>query len=122
MNHEQIRQFCLKMKGAKESFPFDETTLVFKVEGKMFLLLSLDSNPPEFNVKCAPEKAVELRGRYGGVKPGYHMNKTHWNTITSDGSVSSKLIGQWISDSYELIVAGLPKKLQAKLVGKTPKK
>src|ERR1043165_8430686 len=100
MDHEQIREYCLSMKGVKESLPFDEHTLVFKVGGKMFLLLSLDSNPPEFNVKCRPEKAIELRGRYANVRPGFHMNKTHWNTVVSDGSAPAKLLMEWISDSY----------------------
>jgi predicted DNA-binding protein (MmcQ/YjbR family) len=116
MDHEQIREFCLAKADVKESLPFDEHTLVFKVGGKMFLLLSLDSNPPEFNVKCSPDKALELRAHYIQVKPGYHMNKTHWNTVTANNSLSNKLIEEWINDSYELIVAGLPKKTREKYI------
>jgi predicted DNA-binding protein (MmcQ/YjbR family) len=121
MDHEQIREFCLAKYDVKESLPFDEHTLVFKVGGKMFLLLSLDSNPPEFNVKCSPDKALELRARYANVKPGFHMNKTHWNTVIADHSLSTKLIEEWINDSYELIVSGLPKKIREKFITKVKK-
>ena len=81
MNIEQIREYCLKKKGVTEEFPFDEETLVFKVMGKIFLLASLDSIPLQFNLKCKPEKAIELREEYEAVRPDYHMNKRHWNTI-----------------------------------------
>jgi predicted DNA-binding protein (MmcQ/YjbR family) len=109
MHHEEIRAYCLLKPGVEECFPFDETTLVFKVGGKMFLLLSLDANPPEMNVKCEPEKALELRGRYDCVQPGYHMSKKHWNTVSCDGSLPRKIIFGWINDSYELVLASLPK-------------
>ena len=99
MNIEQIRENCLKKKGVTEEFPFDEETLVFKVMGKMFLLASLDTVPLQINLKCNPEKAIELREEYESVEPGYHMNKAHWNTITLDGTVPAKKIFEWINNS-----------------------
>ena len=109
MNIEQIREYCLKKKGVFEEFPFDEETLVFKVAGKIFLLASLESIPLQINLKCDPEKAIELREEYEAVQPGYHMNKAHWNTIILDGTVPSKKIFEWIDDSYNLVVSGLNK-------------
>ena len=109
MNIEQIREYCLKKKGVFEEFPFDEETLVFKVAGKIFLLASLESIPLQINLKCDPEKAIELREEYEAVQPGYHMNKAHWNTIILDGTVPAKKIFEWIDDSYNLVVSGLKK-------------
>ncbi|MBK8363886.1 MAG: MmcQ/YjbR family DNA-binding protein [Bacteroidetes bacterium] len=103
MNIEQLRQYCMGKTDVEEGFPFGETVLVFKVNGKMFLLLPLDTEGLQFNVKCDPEKAIELRSEFPCVKPGFHMNKTHWNTVYVDGTVSDKLIKEWIDDSYELI-------------------
>lgn len=111
MNIEDIRSYCLAKKGTEETFPFDEDTLVFKVMGKMYLLTNLDGDL-SVNLKCDPEKAVELREHYPAVMPGYHMSKTHWNTVLIDGSVPEKLIYQWIDASYDLIVASLTKKLR----------
>lgn len=109
-----IREYCLKKKGVTEGFPFDEETLVFKVMGKMFALTNL--NPPRIlNLKCDPERAIELREEYEHITPGYHMNKQHWNTLDLDGTLSTKLIKELIDHSYELIVAGLPKKEKLKL-------
>ncbi|MDP1803433.1 MAG: MmcQ/YjbR family DNA-binding protein [Bacteroidota bacterium] len=110
MSAEEIREYCILKKGVTESFPFDTETLVFKVAGKMFLLMSLDSNPLQFNVKCDPQKAIELREKYDFVQPGYHMSKQHWNTIVCDGRATKKHIFGWIDDSYDLIVQSLPKK------------
>ncbi len=110
MSAEEIREYCILKKGVTEGFPFDAETLVFKVAGKMFLLMSLDSNPLQFNVKCDPPKAIELREKYDFVLPGYHMSKVHWNTIICEGRISKKLIFAWIDDSYDLIVQSLPKK------------
>jgi predicted DNA-binding protein (MmcQ/YjbR family) len=112
MDIVSLREFCISKKGVEESFPFNETTLVFKVGGKIFLLVDIESKPLSFNVKCDPSKAIELRETYSCVKPGYHMNKQHWNTIVADGSVSNKLLQNWIEHSYELVVSSLPKKLQ----------
>lgn len=115
MDIETIRTYCLAKKGVEECLPFDDVTLVFKVMGKMFLLISLDSQPPRFNAKCEPEKAIGFRENYSCVLPGYHMNKTHWNSIICDGTANKTLIKQWIDDSYHLIVKSLSKKLQQEL-------
>jgi predicted DNA-binding protein (MmcQ/YjbR family) len=117
MNIESFREYCLRKNGVTESFPFDETTLVFKVSNKMFALTDLES---EFsiNLKCEPEKAIELRERYPSVLPGYHMNKRHWNTIVIDGSIDDDIILGWVDDSYDLIVESLPKKDKILLSGK----
>ncbi|RPI18103.1 MAG: MmcQ/YjbR family DNA-binding protein [Ignavibacteriae bacterium] len=114
MTLDHIREYCLKKKFVTEEFPFDEETLVFKVMGKMFLLTNL--NPPlSINIKCDPETAIDLRERYAAVLPGYHMNKKHWNTVEIDGTISPKLIFQWIDDSYELVVQSLPKVKREKM-------
>jgi len=109
INIEQIREHCLKKKSFTEEFPFDEETLVFKVCGKIFLLASLESIPLQINLKCDPEKALELREEYECVQPGYHMNKKHWNTIIIDGSISIRKIFEWIDESYYLVASGLKK-------------
>ena len=114
MNIEELRSYCLSKKGVTESLPFDEDTLVFKVMGKMFCLTSL-SELDSINLKCEPEKAIELREQYTCVQPGYHMNKKMWNTVEIDGSISKKLLKDWIDHSYNEVVAGLPKKLQIEL-------
>lgn len=103
MNVEQIREYCLMKEDVEESLPFGPDILVFKVDGKIFLLLPLDAAQPQFNVKCDPDKAEELRAEYSCVLPGYHMNKKHWNTIIVDGSVSSGLLKEWMDDSYGLV-------------------
>jgi len=103
MNVEQLREYSLMKPGAEETLPFGPDNIVFKVDGKMFMLLSLESQPTQFNVKCDPGKAEELREEFACVLPGYHMNKKHWNTIVVDGSVSSRLLKEWIDHSYELV-------------------
>jgi len=114
MNIEEYRDYCISKKGVTESFPFDKDTLVFKVMGKMFALTGVDSF--EFiNLKCNPEKAIELRESYNGIKPGYHMSKKHWNSVYLNTDVPDKLIYELIDDSYQLIVKSLTKKLQAEL-------
>jgi len=117
MNIEELRDHCLNKKGVEETLPFGPETLVYKVMGKVFLLTGLESQPIQFNVKCDPDKAIELREQFSCVLPGYHMNKKHWNTIVDDGSVSNKQLRQWIDDSYNLIVESLPKKLKTELEG-----
>ncbi len=112
---ENIREYCLQKKGVEECMPFGNDTIVFKVMGKLFFLSGIDTVPVEFNVKCNPEKAITLRETYPCIRPGYHMNKQHWNTIICDGSVSDKQIFEWIDDSYDLVVKSLTKKLQAEL-------
>ena len=115
MNIEELREYCISKKGVEETLPFGPDTLVFKVMGKIFLITGIDSKPVSFNVKCEPSNAIELREKYTCVKPGFHMNKKHWNTIVCDGSVSSKLIKQWIEESYNLILNSLPKKSKEEL-------
>lgn len=115
MNIEELREYCISKKGVTETLPFGPETLVFKVLDKMFLLTGLDENPLAFNVKCDPEKAIEQREQHPCVKPGYHMNKKHWNTVVVDGSVSNRLLQQWITDSYNLVVNGLTKKEKQEL-------
>lgn len=115
MNIETLREYCLSKKAVTEDFPFGETTLVFRVKDKIFLLVALDAEPLQFNAKCDPDSAIELREAYDAITPGYHMNKKHWNTVVVDGSISSGLIKEMIDDSYDLIVQSLPKKLRADL-------
>ena len=115
MDIESLREYCLAKSAVEESFPFGETTLVFKVKGKMFLLTSLDSPALEFNVKCEPEKAIEWREQYAAVQPGYHMNKKHWNTVTADGSIPTRVLKEMIDDSYALVVNSLPRKMRDQL-------
>ncbi|TDB66998.1 MmcQ/YjbR family DNA-binding protein [Arundinibacter roseus] len=115
MNLEQLRDYCLSLPGTSEDFPFGEETLVFRVKGKIFLLTPVDSEQRRFNVKCDPEKAIELREEYPSVKPGYHMSKKHWNTILDEGKVPDSLLKTWIKDSYDLIVESLPAKARAEL-------
>jgi len=117
MNIEEFREYCLKKNSVTESFPFDETTLVFKVAGKMFALTDTHDDF-SINLKCDPEKAIELRERYPAVIPGYHMNKKHWNTINVEGSIPDELLYQWIDDSYFLIVEKLSKSLREEVHSK----
>ena len=115
MNVEELRELCISKKGVTEEFPFDESTLAFKVMGKMFALVALERLPLQCNLKCDPERAVELREQYDGVIiPGYHMSKTHWNTLFIE-QLPPKLIIELIDHSYDLVVASLTKKLQQEL-------
>lgn len=115
MDIEQLRDYCLSKSGAEESLPFGPDTLVYKAGGKVFLLVGLNNEELRFNVKCDPDKAIELREQFSCVLPGYHMNKKHWNTIVVDGSVSSKQLKEWIDHSYNLIIDSLPKKIRDSL-------
>ena len=110
MNVESLREYCLSKNGAQETLPFGPDVLVYKVGGKVFLLLSLDSEQLRFNVKCDPGHAIELREEHSCVLPGYHMNKKHWNTIIVDGSVTAKQLKEWIDHSYDLVAKSLSKK------------
>jgi predicted DNA-binding protein (MmcQ/YjbR family) len=114
MNLDELRKYCLRKKYVSETFPFDEDTLVFKVVSKMFCLTNI-SDASTVNLKCDPELASELRDRYDGITPGYHMNKTHWNTVALDGSVPHKEILEMIDHSYNLVYQSLPKKIRAEL-------
>ncbi|MCB0631243.1 MAG: MmcQ/YjbR family DNA-binding protein [Saprospiraceae bacterium] len=115
MNIEEFREYCLSKKGVDESFPFGETTLVFKVMGKMFALTGLDSELATANLKCDPSRAVELRERHSQILPGYHMNKQHWNTVELETGLDDGLIRELIDHSYELVVDKMPKKLREEL-------
>jgi predicted DNA-binding protein (MmcQ/YjbR family) len=103
MHVDEIRDYCIAFPEVEETLPFGPDTLVFKVQGKVFLLLSLDADPVQFNVKCDPLLAEELREQYTCVIPGYHMNKKHWNTIIVDGSVKNALLKEWIQHSYHMV-------------------
>jgi predicted DNA-binding protein (MmcQ/YjbR family) len=105
MDIEQLREYCIAKPGVEEGFPFGANTLVFKVKAKMFLLVALESQPLQFNTKCDPEKAIELREEYSCILPGYHMNKKYWNTVIIDGTLSTKQIKELIDDSYNLVSA-----------------
>jgi len=115
MNIEEFRDYCLSKKYVTECFPFDTKTLVFKVANKMFALSGLEHHPSTVNLKCDPEKAIELRAQYSDVIEGFHMSKKHWNTIIIEGNLSNKLIEELIDHSYNLVVNGLTKKLQKEL-------
>lgn len=103
MNIEEFREYCISKPGVTEEFPFDANTLVFKVMGKMFALTDL-VDEFSLNLKCDPEHAIELREQFPAIRPGYHMNKVHWNTVKMDGSLNQKLILELIDHSYQLVV------------------
>jgi predicted DNA-binding protein (MmcQ/YjbR family) len=112
LNIESFRDYCLSKKGVSESFPFDETTLVFKVGGKMFALTSLESLDLEVNLKCDPEWAIELREEHPSITPGFHMNKKHWNSVLVNEAISESFFYQLVEHSYELVVRSLTKKMR----------
>jgi len=114
MNIEKYRAFCLSLNEAKEGMPFDEKTLVFSIYGKMFSSTNIETFDL-INVKCEPEKVIELRKQFDAVIPGYYMNKNHWNSIKMDNSISDEQIQEWIENSYKLVVSKLPKKIQKEL-------
>jgi predicted DNA-binding protein (MmcQ/YjbR family) len=111
MDIEFLRDYCLAKQLVTEGTPFNEDTLVFKVAGKMFCLFSM-SNFVSLNLKCEPELALEYREQYAAVAPGFHMSKTHWNTVTIDSDVNDKLLLEMVDHSYHLVISGLPKKTQ----------
>ena len=116
MNVEVFRDYCLSKPHVTESFPFDEATMVFKVAGKMFALTNLNRFPFQVNLKCNPEQALMLREEYVDIiLPGYHMNKTHWNTVILSGNLSEKFILALIDNSYDLVVNNMSKKKQHEL-------
>lgn len=116
MNVEQYRDYCLSKKGVTEHFPFDETTLVFKVMNKMFALCGLNRIPFGVNLKCDPDWAIELREEYDGtIIPGWHMSKKHWNTVEPNGNLSDDFFKELIDHSYDLVVNSLTKKLKQEL-------
>ncbi len=115
MNIEEFRDYCLSKKYVTESFPFDTTTLVFKVAGKMFALSGLEHHPTTVNLKCDPERAIELRSEYDAIISGFHMSKKHWNTIEIEGNLPNNFIKELIDHSYNLVVKGMTKKQQKEL-------
>ena len=115
MDATGLRSSCLRNAGAIEDYPFGPETSVFKVAGKMFALSALDRTPLEVSVKCEPDLAVALRDRYPAIRPGYHLNNRHWNTITLDGSLPDPLVRNLIEDSYDLVVSALPKRVREQL-------
>ncbi|MFD2863566.1 MmcQ/YjbR family DNA-binding protein [Mucilaginibacter antarcticus] len=116
LNVEELRDYCLAKPVVTEGLPFGEDTLVFKVAGKIFLLIGLEKGD-RFNVKCDPELAIELRERHPEVQPGYHMNKKLWNTVAMDGTLTRKQLLEMIDHSYAEVVKSLPKKTQAEISG-----
>ena len=115
MDAVELRRWCLAQSGSIEDFPFRPGVSVFKVAGKMFALSMLGRTPLEVSVKCEPELAVDLRASYSAIRPGYHLNKRHWNTITLDGSLPDQLVRDLIEDSYDLVVSALPKRTREQL-------
>lgn len=115
MNIEEFREYCLSKPGVSEGFPFDVSTLVFKVGGKMFALTDLEEDF-RLNLKCDPEKAISLREHYPSVIPGYHMSKKHWNTVFVNGSVEDVTLREWIDHSYDIVFQSLPKKKQEEIL------
>jgi predicted DNA-binding protein (MmcQ/YjbR family) len=116
MNIEEFRDFCIQKKGVTECFPFDNTTLVFKVMNKMFALTSIDRDVFAVNLKCDPEKAIELRQEYSSIVPGWHMNKNTWNTINFEGGeLSNQALIELINHSYQEVIKTLPKRVQLEL-------
>lgn len=110
MNIEEIRDHCLAKPGVTEGFPFGQDVLVFKVMNKMFALTGLEGDPPYVNLKCDPERAIELREQYEDIRPGWHMNKAQWNSVYYTGGLPGELVHELIDHSYDLVVAGLKKK------------
>jgi predicted DNA-binding protein (MmcQ/YjbR family) len=116
LNIEELRDYCLAKPGVTEGLPFGEDTLVFKVGEKIFLITGI-TDSTHFNVKCDPELVVELRERYPEVQPGYHMNKKHWNTVYTDGTLTRKQVCEMIDHSYSLVLNSLPRNMQAEITG-----
>lgn len=115
---EALRAHCLAKPGASEEHPFGSGALVMKVAGKIFAIVAEDAQPLAVSLKCEPEIAIVLRNRYEAVGPGYHLNKRHWNTVTLDGTIGDSDIRDWIDDSYDLVVDGLPSRTRTALSGK----
>jgi len=116
MNIEEIRDYCIRKPDTTESLPFGPDVIVFKTNDKIFLLLPLDSESIQFNVKCDPEFAIQLREEFNCVLPGYHMNKKHWNTILVNGTVSDSKLKEWIDHSYELVRSRSKSRKQNRLI------
>jgi predicted DNA-binding protein (MmcQ/YjbR family) len=109
MDQHELKARCLALPGASEEFPIGDEVSVFKVGGKMFAVCDLDGQPLQLSVKCDPDIAVQLRAAHPAIAPGYHLNKRHWNTITLDGSLPDRMVTDMLADSFDLVVASLPK-------------
>lgn len=118
MNHEEIREYCLSKPGVTESFPFNDTALVFKVYNKMFAVLDLSGDERGITLKCDPELAVSLRERHPEVSGAWHFNKVHWNAVNLSGIISFKLLKEWIDHSWDLVYNSLPAKKRAEIENK----
>ncbi len=116
MNIEQLRTYCMSKPGASEDFPFDETTLCFRVAGKIFAITDLSAERFQVNLKCEPAYALELRERYPEVQPGWHMNKKHWNTVDFEGRLGEALLRHLIDHSYEQVVKALSRSQRSALL------
>lgn len=115
MKLEDIREYCSAKKGVTEERPFGPETLVFKVMGKVFAIAAIGSHPLSMNLKCDPEDALAFRDIYPAIKPGFHMNKKHWNTVIIDGTIPDDFVLEMIDDSYDLVAGGLSKGAREKL-------
>lgn len=113
---DEIRHHCLKKEKVTEDLPFDESTLAFRIGGKIFLLTDIDAEILSINLKCDPQKAIELRDNYPEIRPGYHMNKRHWNTVLCEGDLPRTMILELIDHSHELVLASLPRKLRQEIL------
>lgn len=114
MTRDDVLDLCTALPGAVEDYPFGDGVAVFKIEGRMFALVPLGGSPGVVNLKCDPDLALELRARYPAVRPGYHQNKRHWNTVELDGSIDDSELRWMIDHSYELVVAGLPRAVRGR--------
>jgi predicted DNA-binding protein (MmcQ/YjbR family) len=114
MNRDDVLAFCLDLPGSEETYPFGDEVAVMKVGGKMFALVPLGGEA-SVNLKCDPSRALELRAAYAGIRPGYHQDKRHWNTVDLDGSVEDDVVRGLVADSYDLVVARLPRSVRAEL-------
>ncbi|MBX7225695.1 MAG: MmcQ/YjbR family DNA-binding protein [Chitinophagales bacterium] len=112
MNIEELREYCIRKPFVTEEFPFGPDVIVYKVKGKMFLLLPLDTDVLQFNCKNLPDENIALRENYAAIQPGYHMAKKHWNTIICDGTLDDSQILTFVDISFKLVVEGLPKALR----------
>lgn len=109
---DKIRNFCLSLPGTTEDMPFDETTLCFRVGGRIFAITDIEDRPVTINLKCDPERAAGLREKYEFIKPGWHMNKQHWNSVNLESDISEQMFKELAKHSYDLIFSKLPRKIR----------
>ncbi|MDQ3985926.1 MAG: MmcQ/YjbR family DNA-binding protein [Actinomycetota bacterium] len=117
MNLKSLSDHCLAKPGVSDGHPFGPGVLVMKVGGKIFAIIAEEADPLTVSVKCEPEIAEVLRASHNAVKPGYHLNKRHWNTVTLNGTIEDRLVREWIDDSYDLVIDGLPRRVRAEIAG-----